>query len=221
MVCCFVSYWVIFRSCDGLRLYPPANHLPASGHSVCSKYRTVALVKGLQKVAIPSCHFFSPTTANRSMFVEVMHRKLRVRPQRTGSPSVEAGHAEQHTQFSVLFGQSFKLRHKVLVVFIYRLSADASGEKFPAVVLSELNRRNGFFRLFQLWMTNGNLDLCVVRLWDSVARCSLHNGVFAGLPDVFHCEVHEDCGILVTDPGDCFGKEEYCLAGIPMAGLND
>ena len=82
MVCCFVSYWVIFRSCDGLRLYPPANHLPASGHSVCSKYRTVALVKGLQKVAIPSCHFFSPTTANRSMFVEVMHRKLRVRPQR-------------------------------------------------------------------------------------------------------------------------------------------
>ena len=80
--------------------------------------------------------------------VEVMHRKLRIRPQRTKRPTVKVGHVEQHSQFSVLFDKSFKLRHKVLVIFFYQFSADVNGDKFPAVVLSELNRHIGFIGLF-------------------------------------------------------------------------
>ena len=69
---------------------------------------------------------------------------------RAGFPAVEAGHIEQHAQFSVLPDESLELGHKVLVICFYQLPADVNGENLPAVFFIELN---GHFRL--LWFVSG------------------------------------------------------------------
>jgi len=64
---------------------------------------------------------------------EVMHRKLRVRPQRAGRPAVETGHIEEHLQFSVQPDETLELGHKVLVIRCGQLPADANDEQLAAV----------------------------------------------------------------------------------------
>ena len=70
---------------------------------------------------------------------EVFDGELGVLPHRAGFPSVEAGHIEQHAQLSVLPGESFELRHNVLVIRPCQLAADVNGEYLAAMFFIELN----------------------------------------------------------------------------------
>jgi hypothetical protein len=63
----------------------------------------------------------------------VPHVELEVLPQRTGVPAVEAGHVEQHAQFSVLPDESLELGHEVLVICFCHLPAHVNDEELPAV----------------------------------------------------------------------------------------
>ena len=75
---------------------------------------------------------------------EMMHRKLRVFPQRAGRPAVETCHVKQDAQFSVLPDESLEFGHKVFVICFDQLSADVYDENLPAVFFIELNGRIGF-----------------------------------------------------------------------------
>jgi hypothetical protein len=103
----------------------------------------VALVNGLQNVAMPCCHFVSPTIARRSMSPKCFMSNFYVLPQRAAFPAVETGHIEQQAQFSVLPDKSLELGHKVLIVRCCQLPADVNDEKLAAAFFIELNGHSG------------------------------------------------------------------------------
>jgi hypothetical protein len=89
-------------------------------------------------------HYYLPVHVSDHCYsfhsCEVFGFKLEFLPDCRGFPTVEAGHVEQHAQFSMLLNKLIKFGHETHVVGLGQNPADTNGKKIPAVVFIYANR---------------------------------------------------------------------------------
>jgi hypothetical protein len=102
----------------------------------------LAVVNGLQNVAMPFSQRVSPDDRQPLDVAKVLEIELHVFPHRAGVPAVKIVHLEEDPYLAVLFDQLFRVRHEFFVVLLRQLAGHAHFQNVAALRFLEFKRHD-------------------------------------------------------------------------------